>query len=357
MNQYAFDPKELEPIGYNPPPLPFMPPTPIFNSPISIKENFQRLIRGEQPLWMPYTKEYFVYCPSCIPDCWARGDVTRPGAPIPIEQFGGKDMLGVDWVYEAEVRGSMVLPGNPLVADLENWEDYVTFPDIDSWDWEGAAAEKEAAGSPGAIVKVVFFTGLFERLISLAGTEEALVSLIDEDMQDAVHRLFDKLCDLYDGIFARIKKYFDADIIWFHDDWGSQRAPFFSEETAREMLLPYLKRVVDSIHSYGMVIEFHSCGFNEPLVPVMIDAGCDLWNGQPINDKKAVLQQYGDKIICDSSPDELPRDATEEEKRANIRRYLEDFKGLRTCCRMNYFSPENEYELLYEESRKYFCGT
>ena len=356
MKKVPFDPKELEPIGFNPPPMPGMAPTPIFNSPISLKENFWRLTRGDNPLWMPHTKEFMIYTPSCIPDCWARGAVSKPGPPIPSEQYGGKDMFGIEWEYEESVRGSMVRPGSPFVPDLEHWEDYISFPDIAEWDWTGAAAEEAALRNDGSIVKVVFFTGLFERLLSFVGTTEALVAMIDEDAKPAIHRLFNRLCLLYDTIFAKIKQYFEANVIWFHDDWGSQRAPFFSPNTVNEMIIPYLKRCVESVHRNGMAFELHSCGKIELLVPAMIDAGCDMWNGQPMNDKKKVLQQYGDKIICDSSPDELPPGATTVQKVENIRRYLEEFKGLRTYCRMNYGSPADEYELLYEESRKFYCS-
>jgi len=357
MEKVLFDPEELKPVGFMPPPLPGMPPTPIFNSPISSKENFWRLTKGEDPLWMPHTKEFMVFTPSCIPDCWARGSVSKPGPPIPPEEYGGKDMFGVEWEYVKSVHGSMVRPGAPMVPDLEHWEDYVSFPDIEKWDWAGSADDKaKLCCHQGAIVKVVFFTGLFERLISFVGMTEALIGMIDEDAKPAIHRLFDRLCILYDSIFAKIKQYFDADIIWFHDDWGSQRAPFFSLDTVNEMITPYLKRCVESVHRHGMAFELHCCGKVEILVPAMIEAGCDMWNGQPINDKKKVLQQYGDKIICDSSPDPLPPDATKAQKVENIRRYLQEFKGLRTYCRMNYDSPEDEYELLYEESRKFFCS-
>ena len=77
MEKIPFDPKELEPIGFSPAPLPFLPPTPIFNSPITRKENFLRLINGEGALWVPHTKEFFIWNPSCIPDSWARNSLVR----------------------------------------------------------------------------------------------------------------------------------------------------------------------------------------------------------------------------------------------------------------------------------------
>ena len=351
MDRVKFDPKELEPIGYFRGANPKAPPTPVFNSPISRKENFLAMVRGETPLWLPSSNEFYLFMPTCVPDNWARGMVSA-FSPVSFDQFGGKDMFGVEWEYVPTVRGSMVRPGNPFVADLEHWEDYVKMPDIDSWDWEGCAKESEALRNDGRLVKVSMMTGLFERLISFVEMTNAMVALVDEDSQVAVHRLFDKLCEVYDKIFEKFEKYFHADIVWFHDDWGSQRAPFFSANTVREMILPYLKRCVESAHKHGMVFELHCCGQVEALVPCMIEAGVDCWNGQTMNDKKKMAQMYGDKIIVDSSPDSLGLDATPEQVEANVRKYLEDFKGLRTYVARRFENPAIEAEYIYKLSRE-----
>ena len=75
--------------------------------------------------------------------------------------------------------------------------------------------------------------------------------------------LFSRLCEFYDHYFELLHRYLHPDVIEFHDDWGSQRAPLFSLETCREMLVPYLKRVVESCHKYGMIFQFHCCGKND----------------------------------------------------------------------------------------------
>ena len=62
------------------------------------------------------------------------------------------------------------------------------------------------------------------------------------------------------------------------------------------MLVPHLKRVVDYCHSHGILLELHSCGHNDALVPAMVEAGVDAWCGQPMCDKFALWEQYGDKL-------------------------------------------------------------
>ena len=77
MEQYVkFDPKELEIVDYLGKDNPFMPPIPVYNSPITPRENFRRMLRGEHPLWLPHTRDIRYFFPACVPDSVARGMVT-----------------------------------------------------------------------------------------------------------------------------------------------------------------------------------------------------------------------------------------------------------------------------------------
>jgi hypothetical protein len=132
--------------------------------------------------------------------------------------------------------------------------------------------------------------------------ENAAVALVYEDQKPYVHALFDRLCTLYEDFFARFKKYYDIDVLYFHDDWGGQYAPFFSLKTVREMLLPYLKRLAGSAHREGLLFDFHSCGKIENFVPVMIEADVDIWSGQMLNDMRAVLEKHAGEILVEINP-------------------------------------------------------
>jgi len=250
-----FDPKELEIVSYSKPNA-FLPPMPIYNTPISRKENFRRLYRGETPLWMPHTDDIGYFFPACVPDSIARGMVTDT-LPITPDQFGGKDMFGIEWEYVPQVQGSMVRPGEPFVKDLDHWQDVMKFPDINEWDWEGCAARTEEMRNDGRFVKISMFTGFFERLISMVEMTDALLAMIDEDYEDTIKDLFDRLADLYSAIFEKYGKFFHPDAVWFHDDWGSQLAPFFHAETLLELIGPYMKRVVNAAHENGFFFDLH----------------------------------------------------------------------------------------------------
>jgi hypothetical protein len=294
------------------------------NTPVTPTENFIRFINNK-PYWAPNSADFVTIIPKIIKDNVARGFVFDSVPFNSKEEAGGLDLFGVEWEFIPQVGGSMVRPGNPLkVPDVTKWQQYISFPNLDELDWEGSAAGCKKVADDDRVKIVWVMNGLFERLISFMEFENAALSLVDEDTQESVQSLFDALCNFYDDMFDRYKKYYNASVIYFHDDWGSQRAPFFSESTAREMLLPYLKRVCDSAHKRGMYIDFHSCGKVDSLVPVMIEAGVDIWSGQPMNDRIMVLTTYGDKIKLNLSPD-VRMGATPEEMETAQKEYFDTY--------------------------------
>ncbi|MBO4360676.1 MAG: methyltransferase [Eubacteriaceae bacterium] len=263
--------------------------------PISNKENLLRTIRHESPEWLPMRSDFVNFTPSIIPDNVARHYVLEAKPWEGPED--GLDAFGIKWKYIPSAGGSMVEPGNPFLTDIEDWKEKIVFPDVDSWDWEGSARDNAEFLRTDKIVITWIFTGMFERLISFMDFEAAAMALIDEDQQEYVHGLFQALTDYYKELISRFKKYYDVDALYFHDDWGSQNAPFFSLDTCMEMLVPYLKQIVECCHENDIIFEFHCCGKNEKLVPAMIECGMDIWGGQPLNDKRMLVKTYGDRIL------------------------------------------------------------
>lgn len=357
MTKIPFRKEELESIGMSP--KSGRGSWPLLNTPITPRENYLRFLRGEEPLWMPMSRDSLTVTPAIIKDNIARGFVFDATPFDPDVEGGGPDMFGIEWEWVPQVRGSMVRPGKPTVEDITEWENYITFPDVDSWDWEGSAElNKSVIEQKDLLFGVTILNGLFERLISFCDMDEALIAMIDEDGQEGVHRLFDKLADLYIKILAKFKEYYHIDYVMFHDDWGSQRAPFFSVDTVREMLVPYLKKIVDAAHEMDIFFELHSCGKNEMLVPAMIEAGIDMWNGQPMNDKLMLAQKYGDKIHIGASITTLADDATAEEAREAARKHIEAFNDYPVYggFMANGDNADVLRKSLYEFSRIAKCG-
>ena len=311
-----------------------------FNTPITSRENFLRIYQGKTPMWIPITLEMVNIKPDCDPENVARSPK------------GGIDGWGVEWQWEG--IGAMVRPGNPLVKDIEHWEDYVTPPDPDKWDWEACYERTKKQLRPDRFTMVSTGSCLFERLIAVMDFDNAAVALVDEDEQEHVHRFFRAVVDSRKKWYTQAKKWFNPDIANWNDDWGTQRAEMFSVDTAKEMLVPYVKEVGDLVHSLGMYFDLHCCGRVEKFVPFFIEEGFNSWGGQALNDKYALKQKYGDKMIF-SHMLQLKPGYTQEDIDAAVEQYMstigEDNRVLYNC-------PPNldprVHRALYVASRKNF---
>ncbi|MBR6521752.1 MAG: methyltransferase [Oscillospiraceae bacterium] len=313
----AFDPKELEYIE-----VPgFMGmPMKSFQYPLNKREHGFAMF-SRKPWWQGMqAMDAAIFVPRLIPDDIARGMIIENSRFDANTEAGGPDMFGVEWEYIQSVGGSMVRPGKPFLEDIADWEEKLVWPDIDAWDWAGSAALNNGTYlTEEKFPQIWFFSGYFERLISLLEFEGAAMALMDEDSQEYVHSFFNKLTDLYIRIFDKINEYFPlVKSVFFHDDWGSQRAPFFSPALAEEMIVPYMKRLTDHLHSLGFFCEIHSCGANEMLVPCYINAGWDAWAPQLMNDCYSIYDKYGDKLLIATYPQNIPEEImalpTEKEK-------------------------------------------
>lgn len=214
----------------------------------------------------------------------------------------------------------MVRPGTPMLEDANDWREVIQFPDVDSWDWEGSAKRNESYLAGNDPIWTIQFSGLFERLISMMDFENAILALIDEDQKDAVKELFEAVTDVYIKILDKCIEHYHINGYLFHDDWGSQMAPFFSKETWLEMIAPYVKKMVDHCHANNVIFELHSCGHTDTMIDVISSIGIDMWRPQPMNDIKKMYEGFGDRIklgvrapmFAPGTPDEVQIQAAQD---------------------------------------------
>ena len=309
-----------------------------YNTPITPRENMLRLYEGQTPMWIPSPWEAASIKVDCDPENVARSP------------SGGVDGYGVEWIFVKTAGGAMVKPGNPKVPDISEWEKYITVPDPETWDWAGAyEKQKDALADPTLFTTVTFGSCLFERLIAVMDFENAAMALVDDDQKEGVRRFLRAVTDYRKKYYTLVKKWFDPDGVNFNDDWGSQRAEFFSRETAAEMLVPYVKESVQCAHDLGMYVDLHCCGFVEGFVPFFIEEGFDTWGGQPLNDKPKLKKLYPDSLVFTHQIDERP-DASDEEIDAAVAKFMEEF-GYDNRGFYGGFDPRYRRKV-YEASRK-----
>lgn len=123
--------------------------------------------------------------------------------------------------------------------------------------------------------------------------------------QDVLHEIFAYQADM---AVENLKKMYDVlgetvQVAYICGaDFGTQRGPFCSNETFRNVYAPYYKKVNDWIHeNTGWKTFKHCCGSIFGLIPDLIDAGFDILN--PVQwtaanmDRTELKKTYGDKLI------------------------------------------------------------
>ena len=320
--------------------------SPIYNTPVTPRANFDAMFDDKHPYWMPNIRDTLGLHAKIYNDKLGRGS-----------RADLVDVFGIQWKFEPTAGGSIAVSDNPLLEDANDWKEKIKLPDIDSWDWETAA--KENPIDPRFPCYFSFVNGFwFERLISFMDFIGAAMAIIDDEQKDAVKELFEAMTDLGCRLVDKFCEYWpQLDCIEIHDDWGAQKAPFFSMDTAYELFVPCMKKLTDHIHSKGRHTMLHSCGHNADRIQCFIDGGFDLWAPQSMNDIDYLYDNYGDKIIlCVFPPEEDLAERSEEEQRAAARRFVDRFcqpgkPSVRGMVSFRRGTPAFEDEV-YEYSRK-----
>ena len=118
----------------------------------------------------------------------------------------------------------------------------------------------------GAYFLATYIRGTENLLLDFALRKDYAALLI-ETIAERCRGYLETMLDNYgDGI----------DIVYMADDYCSQLAPMFSPENFREFVMPYLKRMVETVHRHDKKFLLHCCGAVRPLLPQIIEAGVDM---------------------------------------------------------------------------------
>ena len=91
----------------------------------------------------------------------------------------------------------------------------------------------------------------------------------------------------------------DPEGFFFFEDMGFKHRPFMSPTMYREIIQPGHKLLFDYAHSKGCKVIVHSCGYVEPLVPGLIEAGMDCLQAMEVKagmDMRRLFKDFGDRI-------------------------------------------------------------
>lgn len=138
----------------------------------------------------------------------------------------------------------------------------------------------------------------FEQMHPICGHEYMLMGMaLDPDwVKDMVNTYADFTIKHLEVLFAEEGK---PDGLFFYEDMGFKNKPFMSPAMYREIVQPGHKKLFDYAHSLGCKVIVHSCGYVEPLVPGLIEAGMDCLQAMEVKagmDLPTLFSRFGDKI-------------------------------------------------------------
>lgn len=186
------------------------------------------------------------------------------------------------------------------VTCREDWEEKIkplltpTPERINFEAYRKAKAEAAAAG------RYFVWSGVnvFECMHPVCGHVNMLMGMIDDP--DWILDMADTYAEL---LIALQKLLFERegwpDGIWYYEDMGYKGAPFMSPAMYRELIQPAHKKTIAFAHENGRKVIMHSCGYVEPLLPGMIEAGIDCLQVIEVKagmDLLKLNRLYGDKI-------------------------------------------------------------
>lgn len=282
------------------------------------KENFLLAYNHKKPQWTPCF--YDAYQPMGSRIINNNGEFMK----------GGRDMFGVNWLVTADTGYQAIAdPREHLFEDVNNWKEYVHFPDLDAMDWE-AAAKADLEGIDRNEKMLTFFgmEGNYLRLQSMMGVCEALMAMLEDT--EAVYEFFDAYTDFRIKVYEKVAKYYKPDIIVDGDDVCSSTGLFFSPKLYRELIKPFELKLGKAITSHGIILEHHICGLCESLIPDLIERGVTIWQtAQSMNDLVMLEEKYGDRIMINGGWDSYgPQgfdNGTEEDVRKEVRRCIDTY--------------------------------
>lgn len=138
----------------------------------------------------------------------------------------------------------------------------------------------------------------FEQMHPVCGHEYMLMGMaLDPDwVRDMVNTFAEFTIAHLETLFAEEGK---PDGMFFYEDMGFKNKPFMSPSMYREIVQPGHARLFDYAHSLGCKVIVHSCGYVEPLVPGLIEAGLDCLQAMEVKagmDLPTLFSRFGDRI-------------------------------------------------------------
>jgi uroporphyrinogen decarboxylase len=182
-----------------------------------------------------------------------------------------------------------------LVKERRAWDEHIKpllTPDRRRIDF---SAYRKAKQEAAAKQRFFFWSGVnvFEMMHPVCGHEYMLMGMaLDPDwVKDMVNTYASLTVSLQEILFAE-EGYPDG--IWYYEDMGYKQHPFMSPRMYREIVQPGHTHTIAFAKAHHLPVVMHSCGYVEPLLPGMIEAGIDALQVIEVKAGMDLLKLYRD---------------------------------------------------------------
>ncbi|MCL2409858.1 MAG: hypothetical protein FWC96_09685 [Oscillospiraceae bacterium] len=330
---------------------------PLFDTPVSPRENFRRCIGRQDPIWYPNaTTDKITMNTNDVISWQVRGMQIHSDFNLQAkEDYAFKDWFNTDWTWVVSAGGAMLTPGTQLLDDITQWEKKVVFPDLTEWGFKEKAEEfMKTQNDPTKAVSYDMGRGVTERLVSvMGGYTDSMEALLVEP--EAVLDFFNAYADFMIQVFDTMNGLYPLDMITIHDDWGTERDTFFSEKVMEELVFEPTKCLIDHIKKHDVFIEWHTCGNVTRFFPYMTQLGVDIAQiqGRAV-DMVKMRELYGDKIGFCTMPHglDMMKQNSKEDYLEAVRKTI-DIYGPGGGSYLMMFTPDPE--LLWDVCSENYC--
>ncbi len=245
--------------------------------------------------------------------------------PLPEKKLANgvhQNFWGERYIYQETGWGPMREDVKGALADAATLADLESFPwpSVDDFDYSTLAQQCQRHDQYALLYG---FADVWQRPGLVRGWEGMFLDMALQP--DWVHFLGRTFTDFYKQDYVRAAEATAGriDLYLLISDLGCQTGPLISLDMFRQYVAPYLKEMIDCIHSLDGKVLYHSCGLIRRFIPDLIELGVDLLDPiQPVGPEMSperLQAEFGGQISFHGGMDMqrlLPLGSTDEVRAA-----------------------------------------
>lgn len=225
---------------------------------VNTRENTIKAIKYDNPEWVPVFDG----------TVW---ESVQLGGNFKYESW--TDDWGTVWQvsHEGLVPTDVVHP----LSDIRNIDNY-DWPDPWNLTWtEEDQRQLESVDSERTLVGGLHIKFVCERLCCVMGMENFMLAMYEEP--DRLQELIDRIVDYNIVCFQRLID-LGVNILHVSEDLGTQNALMMSPDMFRKFILPAYEKCFAEPLARRIIIDFHTCGHVEEIIPDLVAVGVGIIN-------------------------------------------------------------------------------